>query len=195
MLTTEEGWLLNRHRMVKLFIRQTKMTLKLKTLIILIVMAIPLGGLLPIASVGAAEPATDLKPSDCPTSGVSKIGPNAGKACIKPASECLSGQVNPKVDDSVCVGVGNSCDQKTGICPTNPIVKDLNDIVKVLSGLVGVVVVGMIILGGIQYSMAGDKAEAVSAAKKRIINGVTALVAFLFIFAFLQWLIPGGIFK
>jgi hypothetical protein len=78
---------------------------------------------------------------------------------------------------------------------SNPIVKDLNSIVNVLSGLVGVVVVGVIILGGIQYSMAGDKAEAVSAAKKRITNGLIALLAFMFIFAFLQWLIPGGVFK
>ncbi len=76
----------------------------------------------------------------------------------------------------------------------NPIVKDLNDIVNVLSGLVGVVVVGVIILGGVQYAMAGDKAEAVSAAKKRIINGLIALAAFMLTYAFLQWLIPGGVF-
>lgn len=93
--------------------------------------------------------------------------------------------------------LGNGCVGKTDqqCLQENPIVKDLNIIVGFLSGLVGVVVVGVIILGGIQYAMAGDKAEAVSAAKKRIINGLTALIAFLFIFAFLQWLIPGGIFS
>ena len=93
--------------------------------------------------------------------------------------------------------LGNGCAGKTGqkCLQDNPIVKDLNIIVGFLSGLVGVVVVGVIILGGIQYSMAGDKAEAVSAAKKRITNGLIALVAFLFIFAFLQWLIPGGVFR
>jgi|SRR3989344_6325840 len=77
---------------------------------------------------------------------------------------------------------------------SNPIVSDLNTIIAFLSGLVGVVIVGVIILGGIQYATAGDKAEAVSAAKQRIINGLIALIAYLFIFAFLQWLIPGGIF-
>lgn len=93
--------------------------------------------------------------------------------------------------------LGNGCAGKTGqkCLQENPIVKDLNIVVGFLSGLVGVVVVGVIILGGIQYSMAGDKAEAVSAAKKRITNGLIALLAFLFIFAFLQWLIPGGVFK
>ena len=162
-------------------------------------MAVPLGGFLFTALVSADDPATTLKPSDCPppppSAGVSVIGPNKGEVCKKDPADCLSGKVDKKVDDSKCVPLGNSCDQKTGICTGNPIVKDLNEIVNVFSGLVGVVVVGTIILGGIQYAAAGDKAEAVSAAKKRIINGVIALLAFLFIFAFLQWLIPGGVFK
>jgi len=79
--------------------------------------------------------------------------------------------------------------------PTNPIFKDINVIVTFLSGMVGVIVVGTIILGGIQYTMAGDNPQAVTAAKQRIINGVIALVAFLLIFAFLQWIIPGGVFS
>lgn len=121
-------------------------------------------------------------------------------------SSCASGKImdNPefKSDNEepkkICLPLGNDCPKfanKTGICSDNPIVKNLNTIVDVLSGLVGVVVVGVIILGGIQYAIAGDKAEAVGAAKQRIINGLIALVAFLFIFAFLQWLIPGGVFR
>ena len=76
----------------------------------------------------------------------------------------------------------------------NPIVEDINLIVNFLSVGVGVVVIGMLILGGIQYSLAGDKPEAVNAAKQRIINALIALVAYLFIFAFVQWLVPGGVF-
>jgi hypothetical protein len=77
---------------------------------------------------------------------------------------------------------------------TNPIVKDIQTIVDFLSAGVGIVVVAMIILGGIQYSLAGDNAQAVSAAKKRIVNALIALITFMFMFAFVQWLIPGGIF-
>lgn len=77
----------------------------------------------------------------------------------------------------------------------NPIVKDLNTIVNFLSAGVGIIVVIVIIIGGIQYAMAGDNAQAVSAAKQRIINGLIAILAFLFMFAFLQWLIPGGVFN
>jgi hypothetical protein len=54
--------------------------------------------------------------------------------------------------------------------------------------------VGTIILGGIQYTMAGDSPDAIGKAKARIMNGLIALAAFLFIFSFVQWLIPGGVF-
>lgn len=64
-----------------------------------------------------------------------------------------------------------------------------------LSGLVGVIVTIMLVVGGIQYSLAGDSPEATAKAKKRITNALFALVAFFFIFAFLNWLIPGGIFN
>lgn len=66
--------------------------------------------------------------------------------------------------------------------------------IRVLSGLVGVVVVIMITVGGIQYSTARDDPQAAAAAKGRITNALIALVVYLFIFAFLQWLVPGGIF-
>lgn len=177
--------------MVKLLVRQTKMTQKLKILIVAIIMAAPLGGLLSTGLVSAADPATTLKPSDCPPpSAVSKIGPTAGQVCKKVPADCPSGKVD-KDDDSKCLPLGSN----PVALKDNLIVQDLNKIVNVLSGLVGVVVVGTIILGGIQFATAGDKADAVSAAKKRITNGVLALVVFLFIFAFLQWLIPGGIFS
>lgn len=76
----------------------------------------------------------------------------------------------------------------------NQIVKDLQVIINALSIGVAVIVVGMIILAGIQYMIAGDSPEAVAKAKDRIQNALIALLAFMLTFAFLQWLIPGGIF-
>lgn len=66
--------------------------------------------------------------------------------------------------------------------------------INILSGLVGIVVVIMITVGGIQYAAAGSNPQAVAAARKRISNAVLALVLYIFMFAFLQWLVPGGIF-
>jgi hypothetical protein len=76
----------------------------------------------------------------------------------------------------------------------NVLVKDIQLLVDVLSAGVGVVVVGSLIFAGIQYSFAGDNPQETSAAKNRIINSLLALVAFFLTFAFLEWLIPGGIF-
>jgi len=174
---------------------------KIKTIVAISIVLLSFGGfLLPLKAAATTQPQQSLTNADCAPLKVSQTPPLKGLACQKDPATCPGYSpshkdvIDPK-DDTKCIELGNACGQKTGICSDNSIIKDLNTIVGVLSGLVGVVVVGVIILGGIQYSMAGDKAEAVSAAKKRIINGVTALVAFLFIFAFLQWLIPGGIFS
>lgn len=92
-----------------------------------------------------------------------------------------------------CDSVSNSKQLKTCV-QQNQIVQDLQMIINFLSAGVGVVIIAMIITGGIQYSMAGDNAQAVNAAKQRITNALIALLAFIFLFAFVQWLIPGGIF-
>lgn len=65
--------------------------------------------------------------------------------------------------------------------------------INVLSGLVGIVVVGSIIYGGVQYSMAGSDPQKVSSAKNRIRNALIALFFFLFMYSFLNYLIPGGV--
>lgn len=66
--------------------------------------------------------------------------------------------------------------------------------INVLSGIVGIVVVLMIITGGIQYASSADDPQKVTAAKKRIFNAIFAIVAYIFLYAFLQWIVPGGVF-
>lgn len=68
------------------------------------------------------------------------------------------------------------------------------DVTNILSAVVGIVVVLMVVVGGIQYSASRDNPQATAAAKARIRNAIMALVAYLFVYAFLQYLIPGGIF-
>lgn len=64
-----------------------------------------------------------------------------------------------------------------------------------LGAIVGLVVTISIVVGGIQYSSSADDPKKLAAAKERIRNAVIALVAFLFLFALLQWLVPGGGFN
>lgn len=63
---------------------------------------------------------------------------------------------------------------------------------NIIGGIAALVIVLMIVWGGIQYSMAGPDPNKVQAAKQKIINALLALLLFIFGFAFLQWLIPGG---
>ncbi len=66
--------------------------------------------------------------------------------------------------------------------------------INILSAMVGIVVVIMIAVGGVQYVTAQDNPQAVEAARERIRNALIALVAYIFSYAFLQYLIPGGLF-
>lgn len=76
---------------------------------------------------------------------------------------------------------------------TNPIVRLILQFINFLSIGIGVIVTIVIIVGGIQYMTAGPNPQAVSAAKKRITNAILALLAYFLLFAFLQWVVPGGI--
>jgi type IV secretion system pilin len=59
---------------------------------------------------------------------------------------------------------------------------------------IGIIITTMIVIGGIQYITSGGDPQSVASAKRRIANALIALVAFAFMFAILQFIIPGGIF-
>lgn len=64
--------------------------------------------------------------------------------------------------------------------------------INILSATVAVVVVLVIVVAGIQYSMSGDQPDKLQGAKVRIRNALFALLAFIFLYAFLQYIVPGG---
>lgn len=70
----------------------------------------------------------------------------------------------------------------------------LNSIFNFISGGVALAVIGNIIYAGIQYSMAQGDPSAVGKAKNRIRGALVAFLLYLVLYAFLQWLIPGGVF-
>lgn len=67
--------------------------------------------------------------------------------------------------------------------------------IKILSGLVGAVAVVMFIFAGVSYAAAGDSAEKVQKAKDMMRNTVIGILLYLFMFAILNFIIPGGVFK
>lgn len=65
---------------------------------------------------------------------------------------------------------------------------------NIIFSITGFVIIGMVIAGGIQYSTAGGSPQKASEAKKKISNAVLSLILMVFLYPFLQWLVPGGIF-
>lgn len=66
--------------------------------------------------------------------------------------------------------------------------------IKALSALVAVAATASIVYAGIQYTIAAGDASKIAASKKRILQTVFGLVAWIFLLALLNWLMPGGLF-
>ena len=73
--------------------------------------------------------------------------------------------------------------------------KFLETSLNILLGLVGILAVGGIVYGAIMYSSAQDNENQVGQAKGIIQGVVVGLVAFIAMYAFFQYLIPGGVFS
>jgi hypothetical protein len=70
----------------------------------------------------------------------------------------------------------------------------VNPLIRVLTITVGLVIVASLIMGGIQYTTSSGDPQKTGAAKSRIQNTLLAFFAYAFMFAFLNFLVPGGIF-
>lgn len=76
----------------------------------------------------------------------------------------------------------------------NPIIDLSYAFIRFLSFGVGVVAIASIVFAGIQYSTSEGNPEKTQQAKERIRNSILALLIYLFIFAIVQYLVPGGLF-
>jgi hypothetical protein len=87
------------------------------------------------------------------------------------------------------------CVKKSGTGESNPIFVGLLTVFNFLAVGVGVVVVGGIIYGGILISAGGGDAARTKQGTTLITNSVIGLVAFMFMYAFINFIVPGGLFK
>ena len=88
---------------------------------------------------------------------------------------------------------GTNCENINSGCDL--INKYLNPAINLLSGVFGLIVVMSLIIGGIQYAASGGDPQKVTLAKKRIMSTVVALIALFLFYGFLQFIVPGGLFK
>jgi hypothetical protein len=74
----------------------------------------------------------------------------------------------------------------------NPIADAIFAIIRILSDGVGIVIVGSLVYGGIQYSGSRGDPQSVALAVNRLRSTVFALLIFIFGYAFLNYIIPAG---
>jgi hypothetical protein len=107
--------------------------------------------------------------------------------------KCADGQIYTSIalnGNNHCVdnSQGNSTD-----ITKNPIYGFLIIAIKFLSAGVGIAVVGGIVWGGILYASSTDNASQKQRAVSVIINALIGLLLYVFMFAIINYLIPGGI--
>lgn len=108
-------------------------------------------------------------------------------------SQSLGAPGNP--DRSAIVDCnGNTAAGAKQCLEHNPLVKWTLIGINFLAAGAGIIIAVSIVVAGIQYASSGSNPQQVAAAKSRIISAIVALLAFFFLYAFLQWLVPGGIF-
>lgn len=164
------------------------MNIKAKSIVVL------LGSLIAILSVPSIVLAagTDSAPSSpCAATDTSCL--NQQNAVSHPTPDPAVCPVDAKTNKPDCNAAGKTCQTDTKC--DSIFTTYLTPVIQLLSAAVGVIVVAVIIFSGIQFSSSGGDPQAVASAKSHIQSAVVALIAFIFLWAFLNFLIPGGVFN
>jgi hypothetical protein len=111
------------------------------------------------------------------------------------AKECVFADTNVTVYKAQSYGdatsYGGNC---MSVSKCDLMSKYVYPLINFLIALIGIGVVISIIIGGIQYGSSAGDPQKVTAAKSRIRNAIIALIAFVFLYAMLNFLVPGGLF-
>jgi hypothetical protein len=141
----------------------------------------------PPTTTGTADTCTSSSGCSCPTTAsggcYSQCTSGTGASgCV----DCSSGYCSdPAADPNA------KCDKQD----CDIISKYVNPTINLLSLVFGLIVVISIILGGIQFTTSEGDPQKAAAAKGRISKAIFALFAYAFLYAFLQFIVPGGIFN
>jgi hypothetical protein len=135
----------------------------------------------------------------CPTT---KSGNTPATECTDPAFENCTINANKRTYN--CSGMQfENCNKKYSnhsskeykdcLAANNLFTKYLNPFVYFLGFAAGLGVVIGILIGGIQYMASAGDPQKAAAAKRHIWNAILAMLVYLFMFAIINFLVPGGI--
>ncbi|HSH17942.1 MAG TPA: pilin, partial [Candidatus Saccharimonadales bacterium] len=129
-----------------------------------------------LVMVGLAVPVVSADPDTA-------SGLRTGSQCTA-GEKCIPDPKDPLLSKTKdCTKAGEDC---------NVVAKYLNPAINLMAILAGVAVTIGIITGGIQYASSGGDPQKAAEGKKHIKMAVVALVGFIFLYMFLQFLIPGS---
>ncbi len=134
-------------------------------------------------------------------------GASSVEECEEINRECIKG-ANGEGERVVCQTKNDDCkkniasNNNSNGPPATTIIPDkyasimglLKLTVSILTGLVGILAVVMTVMAGVIYATAGESAEKVQKAKTMITQIVIGLVLYAFAVAFINFLVPGGVF-
>jgi hypothetical protein len=147
-------------------------------------------------SPGAAL-AINVVPPGMGGGGTTGGGTNNTGACDPKTQPCFSQVLNP---NDKCGGVqialpfvGNNKCVQNGANSGGAIITYTKTILQFLTASIGVIIILMLTIAGIQYVTSAGDAARIKAAKSRIQWAIIALLMFMAMYAILTFLIPGGI--
>lgn len=138
------------------------------------------------------------KPKTCPD-GSDAPGNDTSKCSVVCPGTTVSApytKAKPLGDVALCsdaASLGGNC--SNGLTNCDLMVKYIYPLINLLAALVGLAVTISLVIGGIQYGSSAGDPQKVTAAKNRIRNAIIALVTFIFLYALLNFLVPGGLLK
>ena len=135
------------------------------------------------ASDGTAEECTPINPGGA----VPFSDGSDGKQCGKQDGDDAGSEV------VLSINIGCRGENWPG-SSLNPILDMAFALFRFISAGTGLVVVASIIWAGIQYSTSRGNPQAIAAAVTRITNSFIALLIYIFTFAIINYLVPGGLF-
>lgn len=99
----------------------------------------------------------------------------------------------PGLGEDIDAEITTSCDAEVLNRDNCKIIDYLVIGINFLSAVAGMAITASIMIAGYQYMTARDNAGQIQAARTRITWAIVALLIFIFMYGFLNWLVPGGV--
>jgi hypothetical protein len=141
----------------------------------------------------AKKPKKKIQPYDATESSPGDSG-DSPKACTD-QTNALCAPTSGVCSDGVCKDAAADPNADCSKHGCDFVDKYINPSINLLSLTFGLIAVISLIQAGIQYIMSTGDPQKTSQAKSRITNTIIAVIAYLFLYSFLQFLVPGGLFN